>query len=76
MTQSDKRSSRPPFENAGRKIEEAAHRLEQETEKFIQYLNDEVVPQVREHSSRGLRKAAKELVNFADYLEKTHKKSR
>jgi hypothetical protein len=76
MTQSEKRSSRPTFENAGRKIEEATRRLEQETEKFIQYLNDEVVPQVREHSSRGLRKAAKELANFADYLEKTQKKSR
>ncbi len=76
MTQSDKRSSRPPFENAGRKIEEAAHRLEQETEKLIHYLNDEVVPQVREHSSRGLRKAAQELANFADYLEKTQKKNR
>ncbi len=76
MTKSDNRSSRPPFENAGRKIEEAAHRLEQETEKFIQYLNDEVVPQVREHSSRGLRKAAKELASFADYLEQSQKKTR
>jgi hypothetical protein len=72
MTQSAKRS----VENAGRKLEEAARRMEQETEKFIQYLNDEVVPQVREHSSRGLRKAAKELANFADYLEKTQKKRR
>ncbi len=77
MTQSDKRrSSRPPFQDAGRKLEEAAHRLEQETEKFIRYLNDEVVPEVREHSSRGLRRASKELAKFADYLEETKKKTR
>jgi len=76
MTKSAKRSSPRPFENAGRKLDEAARRLEQETEKFVQYLNDEVVPQVRDRSSRGLRKAAKELANFADYLEQTQKKSR
>ena len=75
MTQSDKdRSSRPSFQDAGRKLEEAARRLEQETEKFLQYINNEVVPEVREHSSRGLRKASKELSKFADYLEETRKK--
>jgi hypothetical protein len=77
MTQSEKRgSSRPPFQNAGHKLEEAAHRLEQETEKLIDYLNEEVVPEVREHSSRGLRKAAKELARFADYLDQTRKRGR
>ena len=90
MTQSEKRrSSRPPrpaaganpdwgsrLEDAGRKLEEAALRLEQETEKFIQYLNDEVVPEVRQHSSRGLRKASQELAKFADYLEQTRKSRR
>ncbi len=75
MTQSDKRrSSRPSFEDAGRQLEEAARRLEVETEKFIRYLNDEVVPEVREHSSRGLRRASRELARFADYLEQTKKK--
>jgi hypothetical protein len=75
MTQSEKRRSpRPSFEHAGRKLEEAARRLEQETDKFIRYLNDEVVPEVREHSSRGLRKASKELAKFADFLEETKKR--
>jgi F0F1-type ATP synthase membrane subunit b/b' len=77
MTQSDKRRSpRPAFEDAGRKLEEAARRLEQETEKFIRYLNDEVVPEVRQHSSRGLRRASQEITKFADYLEQTQKKRR
>jgi acyl-CoA reductase-like NAD-dependent aldehyde dehydrogenase len=75
MTQSEK-TSRPSFEDAGRKLEEAARRMEQETEKFIRYLNDEVIPEVREHSSRGLRRASKELAKFADYLDETQKKGR
>jgi len=64
---------RDPFERAGRKLDEAARRLERETEQFITYLNDEVAPSVREHSSRGLRKAAEELARFADYLDSTRK---
>ena len=77
MTQSDKRrSSRSSFEDAGRKLDEAARRLEQETEKFLRYLNDEVVPEVRQHSSQGLRRASKELTKFADFLEQTQKKRR
>ncbi len=78
MSTQDKRTQRPrdPFERAGRKLDEAARRLEQETEQFIAYNNDEVVPSVRRHSSRGLRKAAEELSRFADYLESTQKPRR
>ncbi len=76
---SKKRTSRPAsFEDAGRRLDhamgEAAQRLERETNTLIAYLNDEVVPSVREHSSRGLRKAATELDKFAEYLEKTRKR--
>lgn len=78
MSTQNKRAQRPrdPFERAGRKLDEAARRLEQETERFITYINHEVVPSVREHSSRGLRKAAEELAKFADYLESTQKTRR
>lgn len=51
-------------------IGEAAERLERETENFIRYINDEVVPEVRKHSSRGLRTAADKLRDFAEYLDK------
>ncbi len=71
MTRAKRSSSRPSFQDAGRRLDEAARRVEQETENLIRYINDEVVPQVREHSSRGLRRASKELARFADYLEKT-----
>ena len=50
-------------------FQRAAQRVEEETERLITYLNDEVVPAAREHSSRGLRKAAERLSQFADYLE-------
>lgn len=67
---------RPPYssdstgERVNRKIEEAARTLELETEKLIQYINNEVVPEVRKHSSRGLRTASDKLKEFAEYLDK------
>ncbi len=76
MTTKSKRTQRTgdPFERAGRKLDEAAQRLEQETQRLITYLNDEVVPEVRKHSSRGLRRASEELAKFAEYLEQTEKR--
>lgn len=63
-----------------RKVEEASARfnrsvaniaesLEKETANLVLYLNDEVVPAVRTHSSKALRTAAEKLTAFADYLE-------
>jgi hypothetical protein len=68
-----------------RKVEEASARfnrsvaniaetLEKETAELVTYLNDEVVPAVRTHSSKALRIAASKLSEFADYLE-THRQS-
>jgi len=73
---SETHQQRPPYssdstgERVNRKIEEAARTLEVETEKFIQYINNEVVPEVRKHSSRGLRTASEKLREFADFLER------
>jgi len=44
-------------------------RIDDEVEKLISYLNDEVVPSVRSHSIKGMRKAADTLTRFADYME-------
>ncbi len=68
-----------------RKVEEASARfnksvadmadqLEQESAELITYLNDEVVPAIRTHSSKGLRIASQKLAEFADYLDQ-HKRS-
>jgi predicted DNA-binding protein (UPF0278 family) len=63
------------FENFGRKIDETvnktAPRVEEELKKVIAYLNDEVVPKVRENSSKGLRVAADQLTKLAEHLDKT-----
>jgi hypothetical protein len=53
-----------------RKVEEAADRLERESAEFIKYLNNEVVPAVRQHSTKALRIAAEKLTHMADYMEK------
>ena len=62
------------FENFGRKIDEtlnnAAPRVEDELRRVITYLNDEVVPRVRENSSKGLRIAADQLTRLAEHLDR------
>jgi hypothetical protein len=69
-----------------RKVEEASARLnrsmanlaqtlEKETAELVTYLNDEVVPAVRTHSSKALRTAAGKLSEFAEFLEKQQTKS-
>jgi predicted lipid-binding transport protein (Tim44 family) len=52
------------------KISEAAERLEKESAEFIKYLNDEVVPAVRQQSTQALRVAAKKMAELADTMEK------
>lgn len=52
-----------------RKVEQAADRMEKETTEFLKYLNDEVVPAVREHSTKALRIAADKMARLADYME-------
>ena len=42
-------------------INDATNRLEKEIPEFIKYLNDEVVPAVRTHSTKALRVASKKL---------------
>ncbi len=69
-----------------RKVEEASARLnrsvtniaeslEKETAELVTYLNNEVVPAVRTHSSKALRTAAGKLSEFAEYLESHPKTS-
>lgn len=52
-------------------ISQAAERLEKESAEFIHYLNNEVVPAVRTHSTKAMRIAAEKLNSLADYMEQT-----
>ena len=58
-----------------RSVANMAETLEKETASFVLYLNDEVVPAVRTHSSKALRTAAVKLAEFADYLETQRNKN-
>ena len=50
-------------------VGETTERLEKEAQEFIRYLNDEVVPAVRQHSTKALRSAAQKLQELANYME-------
>ena len=52
-------------------MEEVGRRMDEEIERLVSYLNEEVVPSVRGHSSRALRTAAAKLAKFADYMDRT-----
>ena len=70
------REGRSPFENFRRKVDEhlgsAGPRIEEDVRRVINYLNDEVVPEVRRQSSTALRYAANELGRLAEHLERRH----
>jgi limonene-1,2-epoxide hydrolase len=70
----DPASAKTRFEEYGRKIDEhfaeGVPRVEDEIKKVITYLNEEVVPQVRQNSSQALRIAAEQLARLAEHLDK------
>jgi hypothetical protein len=51
------------------KVADMTERLERETTELITYLNSEVVPAIRTHSTKALRVAADKLGKMADYLD-------
>lgn len=58
----------------GRKVEqkfnETMPRVEEEVRKVITYLNDEVVPDVRQNSSKALKAASEQLARLAEHLDR------
>lgn len=61
------------FESFGKQVDEklgsAIPRIEAELKRIIAYLNDEVVPQIRQESSQAMRAAAEQLRNLANRLD-------
>jgi len=70
-------AERSTFENFGRKVDaqfgKVGPRMEEEVKRVIAYMNDQVVPQVRQNSSSALRMAAEQLGRLADYLDEGQK---
>ena len=60
----------------GQTVAETTERLEQESAECIKYLNDEVVPAVRQHSTKALRVASEKLTQLADYMEQQQRSAR
>jgi len=50
-------------------VHEATNSLERELAEAVRYLNDEVVPSVRQHSTRALRVAAEKLHKLANLMD-------
>ena len=70
-----------PFTTAGAKMDDVlgdtTHRIEEETQKLLAYINDELVPAIREHSSNALRIASEKMSQAAELMEReTRRKKR
>ena len=72
----NRRASR--MEETGRKIGrtlgEAERRIQNDLQQVIDYLDKEVVPTVRNESSRGLRTAAEKLTKLAEFMDQQRKR--
>ena len=77
MTDENK-NARRPFQTAGEKLDDmlggASSRIEEETQLLIKYINDELVPAIRQHSTKALRVASEKLAQAADHMD-SHKQS-
>lgn len=64
------------IDDFGRKIDEkvsqAMPRVEEEVKRVIAYLNNEVVPEVRQGSLKALRVASEQLSKLVDRIERGH----
>lgn len=62
------------FEQFGRRVDEhiggCSDRIEDDVKRVITFLNDKVVPEVRQNSSKALRVAAEQLDRLADALDR------
>jgi len=74
------KSARRPFQTAGERLDDilgdASARIEEETQTLIQYINDELVPAIRQHSSSALRIASEKLAQAAEHMESSRQNKR
>ena len=76
MTEDNKHSRR--FQTAGERLDDllgdASARIEEETQTLINYINDELVPAIRQHSTNALRVASEKLQQAADHMDSRKQK--
>ena len=62
-------SDQPPKRPWEQRLHEAGTRVEEDLRSIINYINDEVVPDVRRNGSEALRAAAAELQRLAPRMD-------
>ena len=74
------KTARRPFSTAGERLDDmlgdTTKRIEEETQTLIAYINDELVPAIREHSSTALRIASEKLNQAAEMMEADKQRKR
>ncbi len=74
MTEENNKARRP-FQTAGERLDDmlgdASARIEEETQLLIKYINDELVPAIRDGSTKALRVASDKLSKAADHMDST-----
>ena len=74
------RNARRPFQTAGERLDDmlgdASARIEEETQTLIKYINDELVPAIRQHSTAALRIASEKLAEAANHMDSQQQKKR
>jgi hypothetical protein len=67
------KNARRPFQTAGEKLDDVlgdtTARIEEEAQLLIKYINDELVPAIRQHSTNALRIASDKLAKAADHMD-------
>lgn len=67
------KNARRPFGTAGERLDDllgdTSARIEEETQQLIKYINDELVPAIRSHSTKALRVASEKLAQAADQMD-------
>ena len=67
------KNARRTFQTAGERLDDmlgdASTRIEEETQLLINYINDELVPAIRQHSTKALRVASEKLQQAADHMD-------
>lgn len=60
----------PPGRGFSRRLEELIQQVEVELREAVNYVNDEVVPQVRRESVTAMRTLSEKLRNLADRIDR------
>jgi hypothetical protein len=67
------KNARRPFQTAGERLDDllgdTSARIEEETQLLIKYINDELVPAIRQGSTKALRVASEKLAKAAEHMD-------